>query len=109
MGEEPTKTPRRLRWWFWFLLFAPAVVNVSGLSLPGVVTMHPGEHNWFSNFVLSVLFLVNLVSSLAAAACLERAFYGRLSVWIIPVGSAFFFLNLVLSFGGCMAGAYLFQ
>lgn len=103
-------TPRRLRWWFWVMLLAPAVSFVLVTPLTPVMKIHlQGAEIWIARAVWASFAVMNLLCSLGAAAYLERALYGRVSAWTIPVGLAFFFLNLVLSFGGCMVGANLFR
>jgi len=98
---------KRLHWWFWLLLFTPVVLNVFGLSLPGAVAMQPGERTWFSDLVWVTLLVLNVGCSLLAAAQLERSRTGLRSAWTIKMAVLFFFMNVVLSFGGCAAVIFL--
>jgi len=99
--------PKRLHWWFWLLLFAPAMLIVMVAPLPGVITLHPGERNWLSNLVWPGLLVLNFVNSLLVAAVLERSRTGRRSMWSLGVGALLFFLNLFVSFGGCAVLIFL--
>jgi hypothetical protein len=97
---------KNLRWWFWLLLFTPAIVCAAGTTI--ISSQAVGR------FTMEPLFLVGLVgggllnlicSSFAAARFVAARSVdpyeqsGRLS-WCF----LFFVTNLLLCFGGCALG-----
>lgn len=101
---EPPVLPvqRKLRWWFWLILFGPALFSILGnlavysfgLGLVGL---------FFVNIALALP--MNFVCSnwSAKQLVLLRDSRGGGSPWMFLWGPLIFFLNLSLWFGGCTA------
>jgi hypothetical protein len=102
MSEDQSKTPHRLRWSFWLLLFAPAFVAIAGTAILVASGKGPGG----LLFVNAMIALpLNFVCSNAAAKqvvllCDSR---GGSSPWMFLGGPLIFFLNVAIVFGGCAA------
>ena len=96
---------RRLRWWFWVVLLAPAAVSP---LIPGVVSFWaPSDPRsaggWVMGASLGVLIPINAICSIVASFIFCRARTGRVgSVSVILNGFLFFAMNLILSYAGCM-------
>ena len=101
MNVESDKS-RRLRWWFWLILFGPALFSLIGNT--AVYSFGLG---------LGGLCLVNILLALpmnfvcsnwsAKRIILLRDERGGSSPWMFLLGPLIFFLNLSLCFGGCTA------
>lgn len=104
MSDAQPQTSRQLRWWFWLVLFAPAMIS---LSAPAPARwLHP--HNvlgWICFVNLFVALPLNFVCSNWAAKriILRRDPRGGSSPWMFLWGPSIFFLNVALVLGGCSA------
>ena len=110
MSEGQTKNLRRLHWRFWLVLFAPAMISVTA----PVTTywLHPYNVLGGMAFVnLAVALPVNFICCNWAAkqVVLLRDTRGGSSPWMFLWGPLFFFLNVVVAFGGCAASARIAQ
>ena len=102
MSEDQTKTLRPLRWWFWLVLFAPALVFLGGTAT--IVSLANG----FGGLVFVTVFIalpLNFICSNAAAKqlVLLRDSRGGSSPWMFLWGPLIFFLNVTIAFGGSAA------
>jgi hypothetical protein len=102
MIEDQSKTPHRLCWWFWLVLFASAFVALSGTAIIVASGKGPGGL-YFVNVMIALP--LNFVCSNAAAKqlvllCDSR---GGSSPWMFLWGPLIFFLNVAIVFGGCAA------
>src|SRR5688500_7497971 len=105
MIQDQSKTLQRLRWWFWLVLFAPALISATA----PVLTMLSHPHNvlsWLALANIVVAFPLNFVCSIWAARQIVflRDSRGGSSPWMFLWVPLFFFLNAALAFGGCAAG-----
>jgi hypothetical protein len=104
MSEGQTKALPRLRWWFWLVLFAPALISATA----PVITLWSHPHNvlaWLSFANIVVAFPLNFVCSIWAARqiILRRDHRSGSSPWMFLWGPLIFFLNAAIAFGGCAA------
>lgn len=103
MSAEPSAPRPRLRWWFWLVLFAPAMISVSA----PLSTLLGHKYDLFSWVLLNIYIVLpmNFVCSNWAAKqiVLLRDPRGGSSPWMFLWGPLFFFLNVALVFGGCAA------
>ena len=97
---------KKLRWWFWFVLLAPALIALGGTAI--VAAFGKGLSGLFFVNILVALPL-NFVFSNAAAKQLVLLHDGRggSSPWMFLWGPLIFFLNVALVLGGCSAMAKL--
>ncbi len=101
MTEDQSTTPRRLRWWFWLMLLAPAFVALAGTAI--IVALGNGPGGFL--FVNAIALPLNFVCSNAAAKqlVLLRDSRGGSSPWMFLWGPLIFFLNVAIVLGGCGA------
>src|SRR5205085_226910 len=96
MSEEESIDSRPLRWRFWLVLFAPAIVALGGMALGAGL-----EVAMFVN--VFVALPLNFVCSNDAAKQIVRVRdpRGGSSPWMFLWAPLIFFLNVAIVFGGC--------
>ena len=101
MSEEQTKALRPLRWRFWLVLFAPAIITMLGTAC--LARLHGGLAGvTFVNLCLGPA--VNFVCSIKAARIMvsRNDHRTRSNPWMFFWTPLFFFLNVAIVFGGCV-------
>jgi hypothetical protein len=116
LSEQPPLVQKKLRGWFWPLLFAPALFSAVGTTLIALVIKGHGPSNWGiiegqeqSSWVILWNILAALpLNGICSAICavhLSRTRTGEAKpAWLVLGTLGFFALNGVLAFGGCTAG-----
>ena len=116
MNEEPPVVRKKLKRWFWPLLFAPALLSAVGTAVIALVIKGHGPSSWIiiegqerSNWVILWNILAALpLNGICSAICavhLSRTRTGEAKPARLVLGTlGFFALNGVLAFGGCTGG-----
>ena len=96
-------SPKRLRWWFWVVLFAPTILSP---FIPAALeTFLPGNERFPHNWILGGLyvFLALDISGAIAASIIQRWAMEKALAWlpIIFMAILFALLNAITSYGGC--------
>lgn len=99
MSADEQPVHRKLRWWFWPVLFAPALFV---LTVTAAITLS-GPHNFLASLAFMSALPLNFVCSnwTAKKLVLLRDSRGAASPWMFLCGPLIFFLNVALTFGGC--------
>ena len=108
MNDQQPPTPRKLRPWFWLMLFFTPVLSLLANGLVGATVK--GEDGLSYLILLDVVIVPSLmlICSACCAVHLARARTGRAHAgWIAAGLIGFCALNLALCFGGCALGATL--
>lgn len=106
MSEEPQFPPKKLRWWFWLVLFCPTIFFLLiGLIVPYFVTGYD-QLRWLIATGVFVGMPVNLICSFISAFHLNRVKRAG-TAWRTICGTALLLsvMNMILAYAGCAAAA----
>jgi hypothetical protein len=110
MNEQPPVVRKKLRGWFWPLLFAPALFSAVATTLVALFVKNNDQMSWLLLLNIFAALPMNGICSAVCAVHLSRTRTAESKpAWPILGTLGFFVLNAVLAFGGCtvaLSGAF---
>jgi hypothetical protein len=108
MNEQPPVVRKKLRGWFWPLLFAPALFSAVASTLVTLFIKNNDQVGWLLVLNIFAALPMNGVCSAICAVHLSRTrTEDAKPAWLVLGTLGFFALNGALAFGGCTAGVFL--
>jgi hypothetical protein len=103
MTEDQTPNPhRKIRWWFWLLLVAPAIFSIAGTTLSEAIVKGEEQLGLMVSVNLLGALPLNGICSACCAIHLSRVRTGTVHMaWLILGTLGFFALNIAIAFAGC--------
>jgi hypothetical protein len=103
--ENETSRLKRIRWWFWLLLIAPAAFSIAATMLSDVLVSGEEQLGLMVSLNLLGALPLNGICSACCAVHLSRVRTGETRLaWLVLGTLGFFALNVALAFAGCAAG-----
>ena len=108
LSEQPPLVEKKLKGWFWPLLFAPGLFSAVGTTLVALIIKGQAQLNWVLLLNFFAALPLNGICSACCAVHLSRMRTGEAKpAWLVLGTLGFFALNGLLAFGGCTAGVFL--
>ena len=105
--EAGGKARRKLAWWFWLMLFAPAVTSVALTACAAAFGQGEEPLGWMIGMNLLLALPLNGICAACGAVHLSRVRTGQTHpVWVVVGALGIFGLNVALAFAGCASGLF---